>query len=860
MGSPPGTHLPQALLPLLRQGLTGLPQALEGVAQALKAHRAYLFRLEERQGTWYTSQLAEWAGEGVSPQIQNPALQDLPMEEAGYGRWLRRFLANQSVGGPVAAFPQEEQPLLLAQEIQSLLVVPIFVEGRLWGFLGVDDCLRERQFTQEEEALLRLLAEALAQTLELWERTRWLGFLVEASPFYLARLSPEGRLLHANQALRQAFPQGVSLPLGNALAEPGSPKTHFARGKRAVAWTLVAVPGPGGVALEVLALGVDVTEREEAEAREQRWNAFRKNLLRIYETLMAEGLSDSIFGLILDAALDTIPSAQAGSVTVLMEDGCYHFVAARGYDLRALRQVCLRPEEPLSLTGHQTAQVFTWRELARFNARLDPERRRVMEEAGRVGEIKAILSVPVFLAGERKAFLYLDNFEREDAFTPLDRELAQAFASQLGLLLRRMELEGRLHHLAYHDPLTGLPNRLFFLEKLAQALQEDPEGLALLYLDMDGLKLVNDLDGHAAGDEALRVVAARLRASLRPRDLVARQGGDEFLVLLTHLKSPEEAVAVAERLLEVVRLPIPLRERVYHLTTSIGLVLGAPGLSPGELLQRADLALYRAKGEGKDRLAFFEAHLQEALRREMELVEALRQDLEREEGLNLAYQPIVDLEAGKPVAMEALLRWRLAPPGEFIPLAERHRLMGALGRFVLRRACEEQARHGLPVHVNVSPQELLDPSYPAQVAQVLEDTGLPPPALVLEVTESTLIPDERGRDATQSLKVLRALGVKVFLDDFGSGHSSLERLSTLPVDGLKLGQAFTQALGSPPDPQSPAARVVGAVLALAQALGLEAIAEGIEDEATLAYLKALGFRLGQGYLLGRPSPLYSEER
>ncbi|MEZ0347728.1 MAG: GAF domain-containing protein, partial [Thermus sp.] len=176
MGSPPGTHLPQALLPLLRQGLTGLPKALEGVAQALEAHRAYLFRLEERQGTWYTSQLAEWAGEGVSPQIQNPALQDLPMEEAGYGRWLRRFLANQSVGGPVAAFPQEEQPLLLAQEIQSLLVVPIFVEGRLWGFLGVDDCLRERQFTQEEEALLRLLAEALAQTLELWERARWLGF------------------------------------------------------------------------------------------------------------------------------------------------------------------------------------------------------------------------------------------------------------------------------------------------------------------------------------------------------------------------------------------------------------------------------------------------------------------------------------------------------------------------------------------------------------------------------------------------------------------------------------------------------------------------------------------------------------
>ncbi|GAA6748446.1 bifunctional diguanylate cyclase/phosphodiesterase [Thermus brockianus] len=854
-----GGSLTQLLLPLLRKGLPGLPESLKNVAQLLKAHRAYLFRLEERQGIWYASQLAEWAKEDVEPQIQNPALQNLPMVESGYGRWLARFLADRSVGGPVATFPEKERPLLEAQAIQSLLVVPIFVEGRLWGFLGVDDCARERAFTREEEATLRALAGVLAQTLELWERTRWLQLLVELSPFYLARFSPEGRLPYANPALKGAFPQGLSLPLSEALAQPGRPFTHLSRKERVVEWTLLGVPGPGKEALEVLALGVDVTEREEAQAREARWNAFRRNLLRVYETLMAEGLSDSIFGLILDAALDTIPSAQAGSVTVLMEDGCYHFVAAQGYDLEALRQVCLRPEEPLSLTGHREAQVFTWQDLMRFNARLDPQRRRVMEEAGRVRDIKAILSVPVFLAGERKAFLYLDNFESADAFTPLDLELAQAFASQLGLLLRRLELEGALQHLAYHDPLTGLPNRLFFLEKLAQALQEEPESLALLYLDLDGLKLVNDLDGHAAGDEALRVVAARLRATLRPRDLVARQGGDEFLVLLTHLKNPEEAVAVAERLLEVVRLPIPLRERVYHLTTSIGLALGERGLGPGELLQRADLALYRAKGEGKDRLAFFESHLQEALRREMHLLEALRHDLEREKGLWLAYQPIVDLKTGKPVALEALLRWRLASPGEFIPLAERHRLMASLGQFVLRRACQEQPRHGLPVHVNVSPHELLDPHYPAHVAQILEETGCAPENLVLEVTESTLIPDERGREATGSLQILRRLGVRVFLDDFGSGHSSLERLAQLPVDGLKLSQAFTQALGSPPDPQSPAARVVAAVLALAKTLGLQAVAEGVEDEHVLAYLKALGFRLGQGYLLGKPTPLYSEE-
>ncbi len=832
----------EAALALLEKGAEGLGEALARLGEGLGVDRAYLFRLEAQEGAWYATQLSEWTREGVTPQLGNPLLTRVPMAQ-GYGRWVERFLEGRPIQGAVRTFPEEERPLLEAQDIQALLAVPVFLEGRLWGFLGVDACRGVRAFREDEVELLKGLARVLALSLNLLERVRRLEGLLEKTPLYVLRFSPEGALLYANPAAR-GLP--LALPLEAALETPGEAVRVHALGAE---WTLLAVPGPGGEVLEVLALGLDVREKDEAQRREALWQAFRTNLLRVYETLMAEGLSESVYGLILEAAMATIPNAQAGSVTVLKEDGYYHFVAAKGYDLKALRRVRLSPEEPLSLTGHREAQVFTQQDLARFNARLDPKRRQVMEEAGRVREIRAILSVPVFLSGERKAFLYLDNFEREEAFSPLEVELAQAFASQLGLLLRRLELEGRVQHLAYHDPLTGLPNRLFFLEKLAQVRKG-----AVLYLDLDGFKLVNDLSGHSAGDQALMALAARLQGAVRPRDLVARQGGDEFLVLLTDLRGPEEAVAVAERLLEVVRLPLPVGGRIYHLSVSIGIALVEEALGPGEVLKRADLALYRAKAEGKDRIAFYEEGLQEKLREEFDLLEALREDLAARKGFWLAYQPIVDLERKEPVALEALLRWRVSP-ALFIPLAERHRLIGALGELALGLALEEQSRHGLPVHVNVSPQELLDPGYPGRLALSLEEAGLPPEALVLEVTETALAPDERGRDALKSLEVLRALGVRVYLDDFGSGYSSLERLASLPVDGLKLGQRFTSALGNPPDPQSPAARVVAAVLALGQALGLPVVAEGIEHKATLAYLRSLGFRLGQGFLLGRPEVL-----
>ena len=412
--------------------------------------------------------------------------------------------------------------------------------------------------------------------------------------------------------------------------------------------------------------------------------------------------------------------------------------------------------------------------------------------------------------------------------------------------------EARAQTLALHDTLTGLPNRSLFRERLTTALTVPGDTLALLYLDLDGFKEVNDSLGHAAGDELLRLVAARLLAGSAEGELVARLGGDEFAILAVGGGGQPTAEALAERLLTAFAQPIELDGQECRVGASIGIAL-APlhGRTADELAKCADIALYEAKRGGRGIYSVFAPAMNERLMARMRLLAALRHALDAE-CFELVFQPQYELRSGQLVAVEALLRWTdpelgSVAPNVFIPLAEESGLILPIGAWVLREACAAAIGWpGLRVAVNLSPIQFRDPALVGQVEAILAETGLAPDRLELEITESALFaePDK----ARSQIEALRALGVLIAMDDFGTGYSSLSQLSRFPVDTLKIDQSFVSQLGT----GGAADLIVRAVLGLGEGLGVNVIAEGVETGEQLAQLCSFGCPEGQGYLLSRP--------
>jgi diguanylate cyclase (GGDEF)-like protein len=438
----------------------------------------------------------------------------------------------------------------------------------------------------------------------------------------------------------------------------------------------------------------------------------------------------------------------------------------------------------------------------------------------------------------------------------------------------RHAAEARMRFLARHDALTGLPNRLEFAEQLAAALQAcaasaAPPGMAVLYLDLDRFKMVNDTLGHAAGDALLHAAAARIAASVRTRrhgpDLVARLGGDEFAILLRTMRSHSQelradAAAVAARLVAALSEPFELQGHQVVVGATVGVaVFPDDGTSPAELLRTADLALYRAKADGRGRHLFFDRAMDEEAQARRAVEADLRRSLfERDGGdFEIHFQPVVDIATRRPTACEALLRWRrpghdrLSPPAEFIPIAEETNLILPLGELALRRACAEAAAwqdRSLRLAVNLSPAQFRRDGLVAMVSAALDASGLEPERLEIEVTESLLL--ERTAEALATMHELRALGVRFAMDDFGTGYSSLSYLRSFPFDRLKIDRSFVRDIeGRPED-----AAIVRSVVAMCADLGMSTVAEGIETEGQLAILGALRCREGQGYLFGRPQP------
>jgi diguanylate cyclase (GGDEF)-like protein/PAS domain S-box-containing protein len=420
------------------------------------------------------------------------------------------------------------------------------------------------------------------------------------------------------------------------------------------------------------------------------------------------------------------------------------------------------------------------------------------------------------------------------------------------------ELQEQLRRQALFDPLTGLANRAFFHEQLEHAVSSRREnGLttAVVFVDLDEFKQINDQYGHSVGDEVLEILGNRLQSVIRSGDSVARLGGDEFAVLLTSVEEPAEAAVVAERLLEQITAPIDVAARHFSLTASVGIALGGSG---AELLKQADAAMYRAKANGDADYAFYDDELDQAALNRFKRIAELREAI-AEKQFTLAYQPVVNLEPFEVVGLEALLRWQHPtlgeiPPLDFIPLAEESGLIVQIGRSVLIEAClyasrlRAQLGRDVEMAVNVSARQLQHPEFVDHVDSALERADLPPHLLTLELTESVLVAS--GERAEQQLGVLKDRGVKLALDDFGTGYASLAYLQRLPVDIVKIDRSFTAKI----DSGAADLALLEGIVGLGKALGLQLVAEGIERDAQQGIVQDLGCHGAQGFHFGRPAP------
>ncbi len=476
------------------------------------------------------------------------------------------------------------------------------------------------------------------------------------------------------------------------------------------------------------------------------------------------------------------------------------------------------------------------------------------------------------LAGE------LDRYEMEKRYIRKDGELFWGHLTVsmipdaegrpqyvIGLvedITQRKAFQKQLAHQALHDPLTGLANRVLFMDRLEHALTHSARyhySTAVLFVDLDRFKYVNDSFGHEAGDRVLVGLAERLRACLRPEDTPARLSGDEFAVLLECVTDVSEAARVAERIAARLGEPFTVEGREVVVSSSIGITLGTHDDEPASLLRQADVAMYRAKNSGKAHYQIYDGRMgSEALER-LELEYDLRWAVERGE-LEMYYQPQVELATGSIVGMEALLRWKhpqrgVVPPAEFIAMAEETGLLLKIGRWSLEEACRQakawQEWYGsdrpFVISVNLSAKQFQEPGLVEMLARVLQKTGLDPHRLGLEITESVLMEDSESTGAT--LRGLKDLGVRLLIDDFGTGYSSLSYLKRLPVDGLKIDRSFVAGLGEEKD-----TAIVQAVITLAGAFRMQVIAEGVESAEHTCMLQELGCRLGQGYYYAEPLP------
>ncbi|MEG4229597.1 EAL domain-containing protein [Microcoleus sp. N9_B2] len=453
--------------------------------------------------------------------------------------------------------------------------------------------------------------------------------------------------------------------------------------------------------------------------------------------------------------------------------------------------------------------------------------------------------------------------ELEERVASQTAELRQAYNELQQAQVQLLEREEKLGHDAFHDALTELPNRAWFMNRLQQAIdlsyRHEDYLYAVLFIDLDRFKVVNDSLGHLVGDQLLKSVARQLQVCLRHTDAVARFGGDEFVILLEDIKHIDEPNRVAERIQNQLRQPFNLNDYEVFTEISIGILLSTMGYDrPEDVLRDADIAMYYAKAQGRGRYEIFAPAMQTVAMTRLQLENDLRRAIALQE-FCVHYQPIVSLSTGQLSGFEALVRWHHAsgtiyPPAEFIPVAEETGLINELGWWVLQEACHQISiwqqqfpqTPPLTINVNLSPVQLKQVNLLNRIEEILQQTGIPSYSLKLEITESCIL--ETVSREEKMLKQLKALGIQLCIDDFGTGYSSLSRLHEFPIDTLKIDRSFVSRIGA----DNSGVEIIQTIVTLARSRGMDIVAEGIETPTQLQKLQELGCELGQGYLFSKP--------
>jgi diguanylate cyclase (GGDEF)-like protein len=599
-----------------------------------------------------------------------------------------------------------------------------------------------------------------------------------------------------------------------------------------------------------------LSERQSAEnARLVTSLAERQRLLerlsRIQSSIVSRRDLDEVFAGIVDGAHDLLGDETVGLRLIDPEDPTQLVMVASAGVKPSIATANRRSPLGLGAGGRAAAEGKL---IAVEDYGADPKALPAFASDG----IRAALAAPVREHGEVVGSLVVATHQAGRTYSQVEREMLLAFAEHASLALTDAKTVEEKVHQAFHDALTGLPNRLLVMDRLEHALARAARNgsqVAVLFVDLDTFKNVNDSLGHAAGDDLLRDAANRLLSCVRAADTAARFGGDEFVVLLED--ADDAAVAVtANRILDAMNEPFHLQGRELLIGASIGIAVGSD--QADDLLRNADLALYRAKAKGRGQKQVFEPEMHAAMVKRLELEGALARAL-REEELVLHYQPIVDLITRRIMGVEALVRWQhpergLLPPGEFIPVAEDSRLIAPLGRWVLRAACAQLAgwreAHAtaaeLVMSVNFSSAQFTDPGLIDDVRSALASNSLPPERLVVELTETAFLRDAEIVGAR--MDDLKQLGARIAVDDFGTGNASLRHLAKFPVDVLKVDRSFVQAADT--DPRQSA--IAGSIIKLGASLNMVVVAEGIETAGQLERMREMGCVLAQGYFLARP--------